>query len=147
MPVFAHGRQLRKGRVSVQHQVYAVTAVARDRIAFFSDFHAARIVIGVLREQTTFGRADTLAFVVMPDHLHWPMQLRPGQDLSFVVRGVKAISSRRLGYRAWQKGFHDHALRHEEAVRDWARYIIANPLRAGLVTRVGDYPHWDAAWL
>ena len=23
----------------------------------------------------------------------------------------------------------------------------ANPLRAGLVTRIGDYPHWDAIWL
>jgi hypothetical protein len=28
-----------------------------------------------------------------------------------------------------------------------ARYIIANPLRAGLVDRIGDYPLWDAMWL
>jgi len=28
-----------------------------------------------------------------------------------------------------------------------ARYIVANPLRAGLVSRVGDYPLWDACWL
>ncbi|MFV3290267.1 transposase, partial [Pseudomonas sp. NY11955] len=28
-----------------------------------------------------------------------------------------------------------------------ARYIVANPIRAGLVSRVGDYPHWDAVWL
>jgi putative transposase len=28
-----------------------------------------------------------------------------------------------------------------------ARYIVANPLRAGLVERLGDYPHWDAVWL
>ncbi|MEQ7866160.1 transposase, partial [Xanthomonas sp. WHRI 8393] len=28
-----------------------------------------------------------------------------------------------------------------------ARYLIANPLRAGLVERVGDYPFWDAIWL
>ncbi|MBB5859537.1 hypothetical protein GGR69_001194 [Xanthomonas arboricola] len=28
-----------------------------------------------------------------------------------------------------------------------ARYLIANPLRAGLVARVGDYPFWDAIWL
>ncbi|MFV3292807.1 transposase, partial [Pseudomonas sp. NY11955] len=28
-----------------------------------------------------------------------------------------------------------------------ARYIIANPIRAGLVSRVGDYSHWDAVWL
>ena len=147
MSAYAHGHYLRRGRVSVQHQIYAITTVTRGRVAFFSDIYAARVVIGVLREQADLDRADTLAFVLMPDHLHWLMQLQPGQELSLVVRGVKAISSRRLGYRAWQKGFHDHALRHEEAVRDWARYIIANPLRAGLVTRVGDYSHWDAVWL
>jgi hypothetical protein len=28
-----------------------------------------------------------------------------------------------------------------------ARYIVGNPLQAGLVDRIGDYPHWDAVWL
>ena len=28
-----------------------------------------------------------------------------------------------------------------------ARYIVANPLRAGLVKQIGDYPLWDAIWL
>lgn len=30
---------------------------------------------------------------------------------------------------------------------DIARYIITNPVRAGLVRRVGDYPLWDVVWL
>jgi hypothetical protein len=47
----------------------------------------------------------------------------------------------------WQKGFHDRAIRREEDLRAVARYIIANPLRAGLVRRVHDYPLWDAIWL
>jgi hypothetical protein len=28
-----------------------------------------------------------------------------------------------------------------------ARYIVANPVRAGLVRRVQDYPLWDALWV
>ncbi len=28
-----------------------------------------------------------------------------------------------------------------------ARYVVANPLRAGLVERIGDYPLWDAIWV
>ncbi|MDN5870076.1 MAG: transposase [Nitrococcus sp.] len=47
----------------------------------------------------------------------------------------------------WQKGYHDHALRAEEDIKQVARYIIANPLRARLCNRVGDYPYWFAAWL
>ena len=47
----------------------------------------------------------------------------------------------------WQKGYFDRALRYEEDLKAAARYIIANPLRAGLVAQVGDYPLWDAIWL
>jgi len=28
-----------------------------------------------------------------------------------------------------------------------ARYIVANPIRAGLVDNIGQYPYWDAVWL
>jgi putative transposase len=52
-----------------------------------------------------------------------------------------------LGYPVWQRGFHDHALRKEEDIVSVARYIVANPVRDGLVRRIGDYPHWDAVWL
>jgi hypothetical protein len=55
--------------------------------------------------------------------------------------------SRQLGQAVWQSGFHDRALRQEEELQTIARYIVANPLRAGLVKRVGDYAHWDAMWL
>ncbi len=47
----------------------------------------------------------------------------------------------------WAPGFHDHSLRHEESLVDCARYIVLNPVRAGLVRRCGDYPFWDAIWL
>ncbi len=47
----------------------------------------------------------------------------------------------------WQKGFHDHAIREEEDLRAVARYVVANPVRAGLVQSVRDYPHWDARWV
>jgi REP element-mobilizing transposase RayT len=49
--------------------------------------------------------------------------------------------------RLWQPGYHDHALRREEDLVATARYLVANPLRAGLVQHIGDYPLWDAVWL
>jgi len=51
------------------------------------------------------------------------------------------------GGPVWQKGYYDHAVRCDEDLRRLARYMIANPLRAGLVERIGDYPLWDAVWL
>lgn len=38
-------------------------------------------------------------------------------------------------------------MRREDDLRAAARYIIMNPVRAGLVEKVGDYPLWDAIWL
>ena len=76
------------------------------------------------------------------------------KTLSSVVGAVKSHSSRQIngklsrgGRPVWQRGFHDHALRRDEDVIQAARYIVANPLRAGLVSRVGDYPLWDTIWM
>jgi len=88
-----------------------------------------------------------LAFVVMPDHLHWLMQLGESAALSQSVRGIKSITTHRLGQQVFQRGYHDHAVRREEDIKSLARYVIANPVRAGLSYSVGSYPHWDAAWL
>ena len=95
----------------------------------------------------------SLAWVVMPDHVHWLFQLRATSSLSEVVKTFKARTAHRINRHLgksgtlWQKSFYDHALREEEDIRAIARYIVANPLRAGLVEHIGYYPHWDAIWL
>jgi len=138
--------KLRDGRWSSSGQIYLVTTVTNGRIPVFADFSAARTLIQVIRQDELLGSHQTLCFVVMPDHLHWLLQLQ-NEALSRLVGRIKSISAKRLGQPIWQKGFHDHALRREEDVRSLARYVVANPLRAGLVERVGDYPHWDAVWI
>ncbi len=138
---------LRKGRVSLSGQVYHITTVTTNRTPVFADWRAARMLINALREAQTRGAATTLAFVVMPDHLHWLLQLEGDALLPKVVGSVKAVTAHKLGQQIWQGGFHDHALRREDDVMETARYIVANPLRAGLVEQLADYPHWDAVWL
>ena len=89
----------------------------------------------------------------MPDHVHWLIQLTGLIRLSAVIQLVKSVSAHNLNKLSnrkgpvWQDGFHDHAVRRDEDVRGVARYVVANPVRAGLVESVGDYPHWDAIWL
>ncbi len=146
-----HAAALRKGRVSESGRIYLVTSVTEGRRPLFLDLYSARILIHEFRLADQFGLTKTWAFVVMPDHFHWLLQLGD-TELGRVVVRVKSRSAitlnKRLGKgRLWQKGFHDHALRVEEDLQGVARYVIANPLRAGLVGSVRDYPHWDAAWL
>ncbi|MEN6586863.1 MAG: transposase [Sulfuricella sp.] len=145
-------RALRKGRFSEAGRIYHVTATTFQRSAIFEDFRAARCLVAELRAMQDEGWANTLAWVVMPDHLHWLIELG-SHDLARTLQRVKSRSAihinRLRGTKGqfWQPGYYDHALRRDEDLREVARYIAANPLRAGLVRHLGDYPHWDAIWL
>ena len=150
-PIRRGHRALRRGRVSVPGTYYLVTTATFDRQPLFHDLYLGRLVVAAMRSSSP--HADTKCFVVMPDHLHWLFRLRDGEDLSRTVARTKAGAARRIRKRAphiravWQRGFHDHAIRHEAALRSIARYVVTNPLRAGLVERIGDYPLWDAVWV
>lgn len=145
---------LRKGRYSEQQRVYFVTVTLAERERrYFADFSCARRVVAEMRALHDEGVVRSLAWVIMPDHVHWLFQLEGRANLSAAIKRFKACSARKVnGYFSrhgaiWQKSFYDHALRKEEDVRGIARYIVANPLRAGLVEHIGDYPLWDAIWL
>jgi len=40
----------------------------------------------------------------------------------------------------WQPGYHERVLR-DEATDDVIRYILENPIRAGLAAKFGEYPY------
>ena len=85
----------------------------------------------------------------MPDHLHWLLKLGKPALAQVVgqMKGRSSRASRPIDGHLWQRGYYDHAIRTDENLRNVARYIVANPLRAGLVVRIGDYPLWDSIWL
>lgn len=147
-----HGKALRKGRFSEIDRPYLVTAVTKNRNPVFNDFHIARVLVNELRLVNHTNDIKSLAWVIMPDHLHWLFVLK-STSLTCVIKQVKARSAQVINRKSnlsapvWQRGFHDHAIREDEDIKAVARYIIANPLRARLVDNIGDYSHWDACWL
>ncbi len=68
------------------------------------------------------------------------------------MQRVKAVTSgvaRRVDIDEpplWAPAYHDRALRAEEDRREVARYLLNNPVRAGLEERVQAYPYWYCAW-
>lgn len=151
MPIQPKGHRLRIGRVSEPGRIYLITTVTHKRQPIFTDLYAGRLLVQTIRNEQC--NADTLAYVIMPDHFHWLTQLVAKQDLSTVVATVKSVSAHRINQylgqegQRWQAGFHDHATRREEDLQAMARYIVANPLCAGLVDDIGKYSLWDALWV
>ncbi|AOE78536.1 transposase [Pseudomonas lurida] len=152
MPDLATSHRLRIGRVSEPNRIYLITTNTQERVPIFSDFHLGRLVVWQFRLAQHQGLANSLAWVVMPDHFHWLVQLQKG-SLGDLICQVKSKSTRSVNGatgrkgKLWQTSFHDHALRKEDDLVKMARYVVANPLRAGLVSRIGNYPLWDAVWL
>ncbi|MFC1524403.1 transposase [Thermodesulfobacteriota bacterium] len=148
-----HGKNLRKGRHSEPGHHYVLTSVTHGRQKVFTDWRIGRLLVHEFMLADDDQAVESLAWVIMPDHFHWLISLKNG-PLSSMMKKVKSRSAisvnkqqDRNGRAIWQKGYHDHALRKEEDIVAIARYIVANPLRAGLVKKLGDYPLWDAVWV
>ena len=85
------------------------------------------------------------AYCFMPDHDHLLVEgSSPGSDLRRFAKDAKQYSGfhykREYGKHLWQPSYYDHVLRDEEDTWSVARYIVENPLMAGLSTRVDEYP-------
>jgi REP element-mobilizing transposase RayT len=105
-------------------------------------------VVAFVREQllTVVARreVEVIAYCFMPDHLH---ALATGRTESADVKKAIDVFRRQSAYhykrrwcrRLWQDGYFDRVLRSEESTPSVVRYIVANPVREGLVREPGDY--------
>jgi REP-associated tyrosine transposase len=133
-----------------------VTICTRDRQMVLTEEPIAGIVASAFRSASASLPVDLLVWCVMPDHLHAVVAPVDGSSVIDWVRRFKgpvAAEARRHGIqRLWQRSFHDHVLRAEEAVAQVAKYVLGNPVRTGFVATWQEWPHrgsltWDLAEL
>jgi len=88
---------------------------------------------------------EICAYCFMPDHLHLVVAgTARDASLTEFVRVFKQRSAyhwRQVSSdRLWQRSYFEHVLRVDADLLRAVRYAFENPVRAGLVTRVEDYP-------
>jgi putative transposase len=146
-------RALRRGRASIPGQISLVTFTTHQRVEIFRDSGHAACMARALHGLEIWKYTELLAWTLMPDHLHLMITLSHVESLQSVVQKLRSNTARELKTydlslgQVWASAFHDRALRQDDDIRDAARYLVLNPVRAGLVSRVGDYPYWNAVWL
>ncbi len=137
----------------MSNRIYHITTATKQRESFFADPRAARAACHCFENPVLLRDARMLAWVLMPDHAHWLIELGETRALQGIVGTLKTFSARNVNLAIercgsiWAPAFHDHALRDEDDIPAAARYIVANPLRAALVERIGDYPYWNSTFL
>ena len=97
----------------------------------------------------------TLAFTIMPNHVHWVLELLNIDEngnpiyLQDVLHSVKRQSARQINIaenregKLWQKESFDTTIRDERHLYYAIRYTLNNPVKAGLIN---DWIKWEGTW-
>jgi len=80
-------------------------------------------------------------FLLMPDHVHALLSFPPSRNaVQQTVTLWKRWTARQMRIE-WQRDFFEHRLRSGESWREKADYILANPVRKGLVREASQWPY------
>ena len=123
---------------------FFITLCCEARTPVFSNNENSQKLIDCLQLASEKYHFAIHAYCVMPDHFHALAEgLSPESDLLLFVRYFKQKTTRQhskeSGLPLWQKKFHDHILRPEDAPEAVAWYIWMNPIRKGLCTQPNQY--------
>ena len=124
---------------------YSLTFCTPDRARYFEDPETVRVTLAQIARASDSEGFDVPVYCFMPDHLHWLAIGRSGESqLPRLIKTSKQLSSyaylQRTGRFLWQRSGWDRVLRNEEDTPVVITYILANPVRAGLVRSAEDYP-------
>jgi putative transposase len=124
---------------------YSLTLCAHQRRPLLASPPCVDLVRRQILQCAAWRGFALLAYCFMPDHLHLLVEgTAAGSDL----RGFVWDFKRRTGFTfkhaagesLWQDGFFDRILRSDECVLTVARYLLENPVRAGLVRHPLEWP-------
>ena len=124
---------------------------------WLSDPAVAGIVAGTLHHLNG-NLYDLDTYCIMRNHGHLvmtPLEQTPGQyvALARIMHSLKRYTAwqanQHLGRsgRFWQHESYDHVVRDEAELNRIRRYVLNNPVKAGLVSTAEEWPWSYAAWL
>jgi putative transposase len=125
---------------------YFLTFCTFKRQTFFLDPQTVTQTLLQFRKTSAQEGMAILAYCFMLDHAHMLVEgLYDGADMKRFCRLSKqrsgTIHARSIGGPLWQEGYYDRVLRPDEDILSVARYMLNNPVRAGLVSSPIDYPY------
>jgi putative transposase len=135
-------------RLHIPGGFYHVTARGNDRRPIFEehDDHATFLI--VLASVVARHHVRCHAYCLMGNHYHLLLET-PEANLSIAMRQINGVYTQRFNRRHERSGhllqgrFWAHLVDGESYLREVCRYIVLNPVRAGLVGHPGEWP-WSS---
>lgn len=124
---------------------YSLTFCTHFRSRVFVDADVVELVLSQILRAAGEEQFSVLAYCFMPDHVHLLVQGNSeSSDARRLIKATKQYSgyaySRKYGHKLWQPWGFERVLRDDEASFAVARYVVENPVRAGLAKTVVEYP-------
>jgi putative transposase len=125
---------------------YLLTFCTANRLRHFERADLVATARSRIQQTSVEENFSIVAYCFMPDHLHLVVEgLGEDADLQRFVkigkqRVVYSLRENHSVRDVWQEGFHDWVLRPEQTNEAVIRYVLNNPVRAGLVEKPEDYP-------
>ena len=125
---------------------FLLTICTRGRKPVFQETTFAPRAADLLLECADQYSFSVIVYCFMPDHVHvLATAERDHADFREFARVFKQTTAfhakQELRVHLWQRSFHDHVLRSDESTELAAGYILANPVRKGLVEHPEQYPY------
>lgn len=126
--------------------VCSITMAVAGRVPVFAEPAIAAAAAATLVAHAERTDVSLVAWCIMPDHVHVVLSPSATCDVVTFVGQFKNLAQReawRLGLagRFWQRSFWDRFIRRDEDLRQVVKYVLQNPVRAGLVAAAEDYAY------
>ena len=106
----------------------------------------AEIVVAAIQQAAAATSFELLAYTIMPNHVH--LLVQGTTDSANVVRLVQRCKQkpgfsykRETGDQLWLPSFFDRIVRRSDDAVEIAKYILTNPVRAGLMSAEDVWPY------
>jgi putative transposase len=144
-------------QISGKAIVFVTTTVA-DWKPLFTEPEMAKLCLNQLQESLRYCEVSLIGYVLMPHHLHLLLGFYDIGLLSRFMQSFKILSSKKIkeslqgrrrifpkdNFHLWKPRFDDLIIVSEEQFRIKLDYIHNNPVKAGIVSEITDYPYSSA---
>ena len=143
-PDIHHRRSIRiKEYDYSQEGIYFITICCKNRGNILGNINEAKVELNqfgqILHKElisfnTRYSNSNILKYVVMPDHIHFVIQLKSNntKTIGDIIKTYKSITNKKINkiisMEVWQRNYYEHIVRNEKELYNIYEYIENNPI-------------------
>ena len=139
----------RMRRIDCVGLYHVINRGVEKRLIFLDDPDRLRFQNLVNSQKKAFD-FDVIAYCLMPNHYHLLIEMR-FENLSSAIKGLNQYYAQYFNKKydrvgaLWQGRFKSWFVHSEKYLGVLIKYIERNPIKAGMATRIGEYPWASSA--